>query len=319
MKKIVFYATVLAAAALMGACTEKEGMFNPEEKIAHIYQSNRLVMEMYNDATATWDTVQQEVSPKTLKETWSWDGNKLEKIELYSDNGEKKSTLEFTYEKKRVSRIEDAVEFVTFTYKDKNIEKAEVFYKDINPLVPYDVYTFTYSGDKVVKIEVVSRGSQKGLNAHGDVERVLLQALLPDTRVAERILASRHGVRKGEERQEIVLEWNGNNISRMTIKEGETAMSAAYTYDDKRNPYSHFVATVCGIAGSELMAFANENNVTKMVLSVTGGETDEVEQTTDYTYTYTGEWPETCTSHDVYDADYVRTTEIVTKYFEYKK
>ncbi len=60
--------------------------------------------------------------------------------------------------------------------------------------------------------------------------------------------------------------------------------------------------------------FANENNITKMVMSELGEE-PEVEE---YSYTYDGKWPVSVTSNHSYSDEYNRSTYTRTTYFEYK-
>ena len=321
MKKSFICATALAVLSLMVGCSEKEGMFSPEKKIGQVFQSNEVVMESFNGTA--WDTVGNEVTPKTLKESWTWDGNKLKKIDLFYDNGGKKSSLEFTYEKRRLSRVEEEDVFSTFTYDGKNLAKAEIYYKEINPLVPYVVYTFTYSGDKLSKIEMVSRGDMKSSApvAHSNLEKMIFRLLLSESKPILKALSQSLGNdgRKDGNRQVAELEWNGNNVSKITTKDDEGVVTVTYTYDNKRNPYQHFVATICGVGDGEGMAFANENNITKAVYTLEEGVADETEFVENYSYIYSGDWPESCTSCVVYDdGSDSRWTERSTQYYEYK-
>lgn len=321
MKKSFICATALAVLSLMVGCSEKEGMFSPEKKIGKVFQSNEVVMESFNGTA--WDTVVNEVTPKVLKETWTWDGNKLKKIELFNDNGEKKATLEITYEKKRLSRLEEEDAFATFTYDGKYLTKTEIYYKEINPLVPYVVYTFTYSGDKLSKIEMVARGDNKSSvpAMHSNMEKMMFRLLLPNAKPILKALSqswSNDG-RKDENKQVAELQWNGNNVSKITTKTDEGVVTMTYSYDNKKNPYQHFVATICGIGDGEGISFANENNVTKSVYALEEDVADETEFVETYSYTYTGDWPVSCTSCVVYDdGSDSRWTERSTQYYEYK-
>ena len=72
--------------------------------------------------------------------------------------------------------------------------------------------------------------------------------------------------------------------------------------------------TIYGIPGSYAEPFANENNITKMVMSELG-EDPEVEE---YSYTYDGKWPVSVTSNHSYSDEYNRSTYTRTTYFEYK-
>ena len=81
--RLELLAAGLAMAALFAACTEKEGVYNPEKKIAKVYSSSSYVHSYYDEYADTWqyDTTSM---PKQLAEEWKWDGKEFSKIESIS-------------------------------------------------------------------------------------------------------------------------------------------------------------------------------------------------------------------------------------------
>ena len=220
-------------------------------------------------ATGTWATVNQTSTPKVLAETWDWDNGKLKKI-VYSPEvvpGGKEETLTFTYDGSRVSRIESSTEYMLFTYNGKQMRKAELYDKEVSTSAPFTTYFFVYDGNKVSKIDVHMReldhkSAGQGVLSHWVEE---LQASMGWKRLPAERQADPGA--KGVTVQYVTLTWNGENVGQMNVKDDFMNMDVVYTYDNKTNPFNHFLYTLNGYT-SDGIVFANKNNIVKSVTTV---------------------------------------------------
>ena len=327
MKKLVYGVLAIAAIGMFAAC-QKEGTFNPKEKIANVYEEYTSTSSWYNGEEWEEENYSQ---PKTLSEKWTWDGKLLSKIEYPETYEEFTETyvVNFTYDGKQLVEANSKEERMVVTYDGKKLDKIDMYW-GIQPnsiTEPSVTYTFTYDGKKISKINVsMSDEDWKGNDSRLQKSRmaqILTQSLLPSARDAEKMLvatpkmAAKKGA-KGSQTGELSLTWDGGNISKIVASyDGVQVASVEYTYDNKKNPYQGFVFGLVGetVPNDEIgFGFANENNITKMVMSELGEE-PEVEE---YSYTYDGKWPVSVTSNHSYSDEYNRSTYTRTTYFEYK-
>jgi hypothetical protein len=327
MKKLVYGVLAIAAIGMFAAC-QKEGTFNPKEKIANVYEEYTSTSSWYNGEEWVEENYSQ---PKTLREKWTWDGKLLSKIEYPETYEEFTETyvVNFTYDGKQLVEASSEEERMVVTYDGKKLDKIDM-YQGIQPnsaTEPSMTYTFSYDGKKISKINVSM--SDEGWKGNGNrlqksrMVQILTQSLLPSARDAEKMLVATQKVAakkgaKGSRTGELSLTWDGGNISKIVASyDGVQVASVEYTYDNKKNPYQGFVFGLVGEAmpNDEIgLGFANENNITKMVMSELGEE-PEVEE---YSYTYDGKWPVSVTSNHSYSDEYNRSTYTRTSYFEYK-
>lgn len=322
MKRSLFCVLALATICLFGACGEKEGRYNPKQEIEKVYRSTSLVEQSLDAATGTWSTVSESSTPKVLAETWDWENGKLMKV-VYSPEvvpGGKEETLHFSYDGNRVSRIESSTEYMLFTYNGKKMRKAELYDKKVSTTAPFTSYFFTYDGNKISKIDVHTRELGEKHAAQGMLSRWLgeLQASmgwksLPADRQAD------PGA-KAVNVQYVTLTWSGDNIGQMNVKDDFTSMDIVYTYDNKTNPFKHFLYTLNGYTADGLV-FANKNNIVKSVTDIKYALYEEGQRIEDtYSYVYQNEWPVECLHETVFmlseDNDH-RSLERETHYYEY--
>ncbi len=317
----------VAVASLMGAC-KKEGTFNPKEKISKVYREHTSTYAWYNGEEWVEESHSQ---PKTLSEIWTWDGKLLSKIEYpytYEENGSEITEYDvvtFTYDGKQLVEANSEDERMVVTYDGKKLDKVEVYWDKAT--TPSSVFTFTYDGKKISKIvntisEDMFGKAKAGRPQMGRMMHLLAQSLLPGTHDAEKIFAAAHKMAaksgaKESETLEMTLTWDGDNISKITASfNGIAAATAQFTFDDKKNPYQGFVYGLVGEIPSDEtgLGFANENNITKVEYSYPDEEPDVEE----YTYTYDGKWPVTCTQSRSYSDEYNRNSYSYITYFEYK-
>jgi hypothetical protein len=141
MKKYFVLASALVVVALINTSCDKEGVYNPKEKISKVYVDNG------------------DEAGKELYQTWTWDDKLLSKI----DNSmmETKDVLEYNKNNQlvKVTSYEESVEtgYTTLTYDKSN-------------LTSMDIYT---DGKKSVSIAVEHDG-KKSLN----LQQLLLRKIL---------------------------------------------------------------------------------------------------------------------------------------------
>ena len=99
MKKLVYGVLAIAAIGMFAAC-QKDGKYNPKEKIANVYEEGMSIWS-YTPDGEQWvsDT---SITPKYLSERWTWDGNELSQItfieQSYVYDWENDTYTEQTYE-----------------------------------------------------------------------------------------------------------------------------------------------------------------------------------------------------------------------------
>ena len=113
MKKVTLKLTALCMALFFvfafSSC-EKDGVYNPSKKISKIY-------------------TQGTGGQKYLSQVWSWDKNKLAKVEHYWGNTFGYSST-YVYDKNRLSEIRDSDgDYLKIEYSGSNYDKA-TFYSE---------------------------------------------------------------------------------------------------------------------------------------------------------------------------------------------
>ena len=319
MKKTLIIVMAAAVLCLMGAC-QKEGVYNPKKKIANIYAESTSTYAYYDGEQWQEESYNE---PKALKERWTWDGNLLTKIETpytsYIDEEEitEYETTNFIYDGKQLIEANNGEEKMTFTYDGKKIDKAQVFELDYSSTTPVEEVTFTYDGKKIVSLtltELESDGKAKAKTSR--IMQMFTRSIFPDVQSFEKIeSAARQRASKSGSKgfsETITLTWDGNNVSKIEAN----GISIEYTYDNMNNPYNGFIFSLFGetaMGDDNFMTFGNENNCTKVVY-----KQGSYSQSMEYTYTYDGKWPVSCTSTNTYNEDEERSTYSRTTYLEYK-
>ncbi len=316
----------LAALCLFAACSEKEGVYNPKKKIANIYKSRVTIHSNLDESTGRWysDTV---TVAKYLSEAWTWDGKKLTKITFYEQNAstEVEDVINFSYDGKQMVRAEGDGDYMTFSYNGKELKSCAMYDKE-NTATPIAQFDFVYKDGKVDEIKVTGENLYLDKVSARRLEQVVFREILPTFEQADMAIAKisntmRTNGAKAGMTIPIKLTWDGDNVSKM-----ETSMTmmgitmnaeVSFTYDNKNNPYQHFVFGMFSMLDDASTAAFNKNNVVKAVSKETFmGESSVTEM--NYTYTYDGSWPtvQTMTSIDS-DEDF-KVERTVTNYFEYK-
>ena len=334
MRKTALFTALLATLCLFAACSkDEEGVYNPQKKIAKVYESSMYVYSWYDEVNGEW-IADTNTEDKTLAESWEWDGKKLAKITYYEHSNviEKadpvvSDVVTFTYDGKKVTRAEGGYEYVTFTYDGKEIQRVDMFDKE-NPSTPMASFAFVHKDGKIVKINITAEAEFDKKASAVNLEKILFRNILPDANNVDKVVSKINTtmLKSGAKAQMTIpfeLTWNGDNVSEMsaTMSMYGFAISAKmkYTYDDKNNPYQNFFFGMMNVMEEGELVTLNKNNDTKMVSESTFmGQTDTEEM--NYTYTYDGKWPVSRTltySYNNEDEGYASMSETIN-YFEYK-
>ena len=344
MKKLTLAAAAMALLFCFASCSEKEGVYNPKQKIEKISESATNTTEYYDSDSHSWGNSYTETTSKHLAQRWTWDDNTVTMIEYLNLDGTVYSTSTFKYDDDRLVRIENGNEYAVITYNGKKLNTVEMHspadYDEKSVEEDITVYTMYYDDDKITKINVT--GPSDMMFKKSQLKSTLYSTLLPkqmDDIFAKAcsIIDKKAGKgAKGESQMsaDINLVWTGDNVTKMStnVDMGFLKMDVTetYTFDKKNNPFKHFVNTF-----TDGMIFMNENNVlTTTTVSNYAysfmGESDEETETNNYTYTYEydGKWPTsvTCQYEYIYfeEDDYgnqtpeYRVNNISTTYYEYK-
>lgn len=280
MKKTTTLFMTLLLATAITSCN-KDGVYNPKEKIDKIYV----------DAG----------SGKYLSEDWTWDNKQLKTINYYDSDGTINHTETFTYSDNRLSQVDNQEygETVKYTYDKRHLHQASFY----NNNVLYMTCLFEYADNKLSDIKVTTTIADKSLNTTGAANP--LNYVLPKQSLEFIKNVLNENPARGSVSFEIDFAWDGNNISEIEIELDEHTALYAFEYDDKLNPFRNFL-------GSDLEetlyghgVYKSKNNVVAYTLieAIMGYSFTESHY---ISYTYDGRFPAT------------RTIDNVIEYFEYE-
>lgn len=319
MKKTALFAAA-AALLLFGAC-QKDGKYNPKEKISNVSEEYCSVSSYFSGEEWVTDS---SITPKHVSEQWTWDGKKLSQIAYigydYDDQGnmvpDGQDLVKFNYDGSQMTEVTTSYgERMTFTYDGKKLQKAELY---DGAATPYMTYEFEHDGKKISSMTVTMAEDyydKKGAKV-SRLEHLLLGNIIPQTKSTDKFVCQLHAkAAKAGLSIRMDLTWDGDNVSKITAVTPYGNATMTLTYDDKNNPFKNF-GPMFGFYGETEtgVEFCNKNNITKMVISDIEGGSDEE----NYTYTYDGQWPVSCTNMYSYEDEYNRGTNSRTVYYEYE-
>lgn len=299
---------LLSIAIFIFTSCQKDCVFRPKEKIEFVRESTKHIYKVYNSETGQWETTEVTV-PQHIVQKWLWNHNVLKSITYYDDDEQEIYTDDFEYVGKKLSRISWGTEW-SYKFDYEGDELISITYSDGNFV--HSIYTISHKRGKISKISYTDydlKGSAHSLPAH------VWNYLLPncDAKIANRIQSylSKKDNQKSEEQYVINFSWTGENITKMEVMNGDDSMIVAFGYDNKLNPFR-------GLLEMEEMAFIDafsKNNVVEESLVDARGN---VLSTTKYTYTYTGNYPETKSYHITTADENEQEMETVTLKYEYR-
>ena len=303
MKKTFLFLAFACVAMLFSSC-HKEGVFNPKKKISKIYTYSTYTV----DGTTT-------SSNRVLSEVWNWNNNILERIDHYDADGGVRGVTTYTYDKKRVVRIDESYQSMfsnysmhtEFIYDGKYLSESKIYDGDELEAT----LKFTHQNGKISQIvftgEEVYEENGKSLKTRALQHILPLQICQTLQQIEKKKQTKNAG--KGSETTTMTLTWNNDNITKIACVDefyGERyEYSIEAEYDNYNNPFY-------GLFDSEMYIGGNlcKNNIVKQ----TWIYPDENPYTEIYRYTYEGKYPVSCTHIDPFYSDnYTTTSE-----YEYK-
>lgn len=307
MKSFGKFTLLLLAIFIFTSC-EKDCVFRPKEKIEYIRESSKTVVKVYNPETGEWESNEVSV-PQHVVQKWSWNRNVLKSITYYDNEEQEMYTDDFEYVGKQLSRISwgsewsykfdyDGNDLISITYSDGNFVHA--------------IYTITHKRGKISKISYTDYDLK---NAAHPLPAHIWNYLLPNggerTTAQLQACISKLSEQKSDGQSVVDFSWTGDNITKLTVTSGGESYTVAYGYDNKMNPFR-------GLLDVEEMAYMDsfsKNNVVEE--SIVDGHGNVLESTK-YTYTYTGNYPETKSYHNIYEDEDMQEMETVTLRYDYK-
>jgi hypothetical protein len=274
--------TLLLSAIAITSCN-KDGVYNPKEKISKIYKDYGV--------------------GKQLAEKWNWDGKQLKTIDHYNVLGGLQYAEIFTYNKKnQVIKVENSEynEYTEYIYNSHNrLYQARYFEGDENTIT----YTFEYDDNELSELVIVTDKSRSAIakNIANPLKYVLPELSMVTTeKMLNNIPAERAGLRL-----ELDIDWIGKNVSEIEVESGNYTEKYQFKYDDKVNPFQNFFSLNIEDSYTNYNVFANKNNVTEVTMTNTfmGMSYSDTEY---IYYTYDGNFPVT------------KNYDNVTEYYEYQ-
>ena len=314
MKKTMIIAALALLMVGVSSCNkQKDGVYNPKQKISAVYEEYRSTSSYYNSSTYTWEDNTPSVTPFHKAEEWTWDGKKLQEIRYFDSDGSIEYSMLFTYDGKRLSRVDykdydnlNDVWYTTYEYDGKELATITTYEGGR----VYSTCAITHADKKISEIVETYYDYEKG--ARGGNYKATLRMLFPVGDMSERLIEKCEAKAKTKGTSTYVarisLTWTDNNVTRIIYKwsDGETEMQNM-TYDTKKNPYYGFMALGDQDEGFDPWNLS-ENNVI-----ADGGESP-------YTYQYDkNDYPTSRMYSYSYREDYYRYTSTSTTTFEYVK
>ncbi len=301
--KLFAMAMVLLCVA---ASCEKDGVYNPKQKIDRVRYSYHET-DYFDSGNESGNYVQQ---------VWNWNGNTLNSISFYDEDGDLDYTENYTYDsKKRLSEITwGGSGRYKLVYAGKRLSYIEYFYNS----TMRQRLEFIYDGKNVSEIIKTNYSSSDYKENKVLLSPAIFRIILPnlDVQSADRLLAriNAESANKGTTTSptkfetttsSIKFEWDGKNISRITFNDGAYRYYVTYSYDNMKNPFKGLF----DLDEFDFTGICSANNIVKETYI----EDDYMEEY-EYTYTYDGKVPSTKTySHR--DSDYAYS---YTYSYEYK-
>ena len=254
----------MAALVCFCACDKDNlGVYNPKLKIQQIYE---------------------ESEGHYLKEKWLWNGDQLAKINFYRKNGDIQYSHVYSYDNKRLARIDADGEHSEFLYDKNKLSTINTYLGDKLT----EIYTFSYEGNKLsnIHIEKPAKGAEA---TNFDFLNLVVPNYDPVVRTSM-FNADSKGENYLFSSASIDFIWNGDNIMymKMTINRPDSVQKITYTYmyDDNVNPQYHFMPLLLDhelLNDNPETLFASKNNATSIHVTYGAGA---FSRTVSYTYAY---------------------------------
>lgn len=251
----------LCVLASVSSC-KKEGVYTPSEKISKVYISS----------TGT---------DKYLNQSWEWNGKLLNSVSHYHSNGSLNWTENFTYDGKRLSRVDNYAdsEHTVYVYDGKFLKCANYYVMDeLDATVNY-----TYANGKLLKMEVMYFDLKAKANNHLRSSFIFLPEEIAET--VDKCVAKLRSDNQVKEVETMTYQffWDGDNVIKIMVTEYGEVCVVTLQYDKKNNPTKGFHSLYSEIDDNPASYFS-KNNVTKMIFSYSDYEGENY--VNNFTYQY---------------------------------
>lgn len=298
MKKHNIFAIVLSAMFLasMASCTPDEtpvipdtptpdtpvtptngdGFYDPGKKIHCIYMASTFIN-------------------KYLSQVWNWNDNTLDIIDHFNTSGGNIYTENFTYDDKRLIRVDDFrnSRYITYEYDGEYLKIADSYSKDkLNRSIAY-----TYDEGKLSQMEITYYDYDKS-EKQGDFI-VLTTPFNAEVCASMEKFADKVVADKGIQIITVQCTWDGHNITRVRCSYEDQVILYMMTYDAKKNPFKGFLnINNDGNNSEDVVGFYSKNNV--VTVMVYGDEMTIL----NYTYVYDNDNYPTIVTYSEEDSDH---------------
>lgn len=259
LKSFTILLGVLLVASFTSCTKEKAGVYSPKKKIQRVYASTNTVN-------------------KFLTQVWNWKDNRIESVDYYSVNGGLSYTENFSYEGKRLVRVDDYLnsEYTTYDYDGNNLKSASYFYKSSVQVST----TYTYENKKLSKMTETVFDAKK---SRGECR--LMNSLLPFSTEISEVMSkyAEKAVANNTEKEIVVINWqftwDGDNVTKIVGSAESEVITIAVQYDEKTNPLKGFL-TLYSLDLQESYEDGNilysKNNATRIMWTETDGDNEIV-------------------------------------------
>jgi hypothetical protein len=332
----VFFIVFLVTLGTSFNSCQKEGVFSPKQKISNIY-ADLTFSKIYWDPETNQYEIKEETIPKQIVQGWTWDKNKLSKIDYWDAyfwgwDYDKKFTNEiwktdrYFYKNNRLTKIEhDRGFFTNVLYSGSKYNRMESYDCNQNLWLAID---FTYSNNKISKIIV-----EYTYEYFWDLktEYKLLSTIFPKS-IISKVAKKSEKTRKAKKTESMIFvvnyTYNGDNVNEMAVEidwgggEIDKVISDFVSHDTKSNPFYKRMGVIVdedfGFFGFGTMFVSSKNNPLEIKIKyseIYGGDSDDYEGTQKYTYTYNKDFPTEVIQVFTFDDDEPWTNKI---FYEYK-
>lgn len=247
MKKLLI--PILFGLVLLSSCQEDSVTpITYSNKISDIYYEYERHDSVSTDNGQTWIESFSVHDKKTLREHWTWDGDKISSIDNYSELYDDKSFI-FSYNNDLVSEIyaPDVDERMIFAYNNNQISKIDFYYEGELGMA----WDLVYSNNKIVQMN----STCWRLN---DKTAAFLKNLLNID--DENIL---NMFNSKDDLPYYTITWDGDNISMIEFNNSGMKLERTFMYDKTHNPYHGSNPLLALVLVKGDLSLMSANNVIK--------------------------------------------------------
>ena len=284
MKRFVICLVAIGLIFSFNAC-KKDGVYNPSKKVSKIYTEEYL----YDSADNVIGSI------PVLSENYTWDKNRLKELVRYKRGIQEEKQI-FVYDGNRLVRIDhvdpeyptDIMSQTIFSYEGSKLHKATLLdWGYIEAEIEY-----IYDKNKISEIVYTIYGAALD-NILEPLKQVLDPNVVEVLKSDKEILAcmeAKNGLthKAGVRTMKMLLEWEKDNISQISMENNNFIYNASLTYDNKKNPfYSRPIEQFTPEYADFFSFFCNKNNIVHVEVTYSIGLTE----TLSIEYEYDGSYP----------------------------